>query len=239
MNAQEAYEAHLPTIMAIADEEIVAPSLPTEEALAEAERLALIAQRDREALIQAGIEAELIDSLSHRIGAFAFAASNHLLSKEGKSELQQQWSELEPKGFELRRELIHHYRFAYRKESEISKKLACITSGRGRKDMIYDLLSLYQLGTEHPEPLTKINFDMALLEEAKGQFDNLSNIFAASQITPESIDEVRVIKNKSHTWLYQATSEIKEHGKFIFWKDEDKLRDYISEYRSSNRKKSN
>ncbi len=239
MNAQESYKTHLSTILAIADEEVITPSLPAEEAIAEAEKLVLIAQRDKDLLLGAGLNPHLIDTLPDRIGSFAFASSNHMLMADAKSDMHQEWQEAEPKGFELRRELLHTFRFAYRKDEEVKRKLSRITSGRGRKDMIYDLLSLYQLGTEHTEPLAAINFDMALLEQAKEQFDELSNIFAAAQMTPETIDDVRIIKNKSHTWLHEAVSEIKEYGKFLFWKDEDRLNDYVSDFRRNNGKRKN
>ncbi len=234
MNAQEAYNTHLPTINGIADEKVVTPRMPTEEIIVEAEKLVLVAQRDRESLVAAGLDALYIDSLNERIGAFAFASTAHMLMVDNKTEEQEAWQKEEEKGYELQRELLHSFRFAYRRDETILKKVSRISAGRGRKDMILDLLALYQVGSAHTEPLTKVGFDMALLEQAKTQFELLSNMFATVDM---DIDEVRDIKNRAHTWLYKAMSEIRDHGKFVFWKDEERHQEYISEFLSISRKK--
>ena len=46
----------------------------------------------------------------------------------------------------------------------------------------------------------------------------------------EKDSEAMLVRDKAFTYLKQAVDEIRECGKFIFWRNPDRLKGYVSEF---------
>ncbi len=238
MSAQESYDRLLPTLLAYPKGKLQKPNVPVEELLGETEKTSVVIKEGRDILVNAGLNPEYIDNFDDRIGAYAIAAAKYVVLMDGNGGYGKDLNDLEGPAHDLRREIMHNFRFAFRNNSEALKSLERISKGRSRKDMIFDFVSLIELAENYPEELDAINFDRGLLDQARESYENLKNLVAKITVSPKQISEVKDIRDRAYTYLNEALTAIKEHSQFVFWKDEAKLalykRDYSNYRRHSN-----
>ncbi len=115
-----------------------------------------------------------------------------------------------------------------------------IAQGNSNSGMAQDLNDLAVLGKGHTGLLAAINFDHALLYHAAELFYRMGDLHGATNSERKDDSEVMVIRNKAYTLLKQAVDEIRECGKFAFWRNPDRLKGYVSDYwKSKNAVKEN
>ncbi len=230
---ERAYREQYDLFMVAPEEDLVHCNVPLEIETAEATQLAIVALEDRQALLNAGIRPELVDSLPARAGAFTFAAAQYEIVINADPEASKLWKEYSPLGHELQKDLTRTYKFAFRRNNDLTKSVVKIKEGRGNKDMILDLLSLNILGTQNLAQFENMKmFDTAKIEEAKTLHDKLSDLYARSTIDPKEVNEAKDILDHAYTYYKQAADEVKDHGKFVF-EGTDRLQAYISDYRQN------
>lgn len=91
-------------------------------------------------------------------------AHKHLKSlwykdRYSQEEAQRDWTVRSPLAYELRDELLHDFRFAYRADVILLDRVAAIAEGNSHADMIQYLNDLAMLGRANPAPLIAIAFD--------------------------------------------------------------------------------
>ena len=137
----------------------------------------------------------------------------------------------------LRDQLLHDFRFAFRKQSDLLGRISEISDGSGDADMIQDLNDLAVLGKTNPEPLTLINFDVTKLDTAATMADEMAVILAAANGDKQKDSESKTIRDKAYTYLKVVLDEVRETGKYVFWKNQDRYIGYTSQYwKKKNRK---
>ncbi len=103
--------------------------------------------------------------------------------------------------------------------------------------MIQDLNDLAVLGKTNPEPLTLINFDVTKLDTAATMADEMAVILAAANGDKQKDSESKTIRDKAYTYLKVVLDEVRETGKYVFWKNQDRYIGYTSQYwKKKNRK---
>jgi hypothetical protein len=233
------YNAKLDVIKAIPDEDVQTPAIPVDAFLQEGENLKHWSTEDAARLAVVGITQEMIDDLSVRTGALREAQSIWMKDRYSMEEAQREWNLLSPEAYDLRDELIHDYRFAYRKDPVLLGRVSAIADGTGDDDMIQDLNDLSVLGKANPEPLNAIGFDATKLDTASTKSDEMAELLATANGDKAEQNESKLIRDKAYTHLKELVDEIREAGKYVFWKDEIRYRGYTSEYwRKRNRNKS-
>lgn len=232
----EDYNAKLETIKTISDEDVKQPNLPVDVALQENENLYQWCLEDAAKLATAGITQEMLDDFPVRIGACREAESIWNKDFRSQKEAQKQWGEQSPLAYELRDRLLHTMRFAYRKDGALLKRVAAITEGNGHADMIQDLNDLSVLGKENPDPLTAVSFDLTELDTAAGTSDDMATLLAEANGDKAEQNESKVIRDKAYHYMKELADEIRAAGKFVFWKDENRYKGYIIQYRKKHRK---
>jgi hypothetical protein len=120
--------------------------------------------------------------------------------------------------------------FAYRKRPDLKGRVQAIAEGSGDADMIQDLSDLSVHGKNHPEQLTAIGFDMALLDEAASKSDELASLLGVAHGEKAVDSEVKVLRDKAYTLLKESVDEIREYGQFAFWRDEARRGGYASDH---------
>ena len=130
----------------------------------------------------------------------------------------------------MRDQLLHDFRYAYRNDAAILARVAEIAEGDTNADMIQDLNDLSPLGKSNTGPLEAINFSPDKLEAAANASDELANILALANGDKSLQSESKVIRDKAYTHLKELVDEIRNAGKYLFWKNEKRLKGYRSEF---------
>ncbi len=233
------YNAKLAEIQAIPDDEVKDPGMPVDVALQEAENLHHWSLDDAEKLEVVGIESSMIEDLAVRAGACREAQSIWNKDYRSQQEAQKEWAEQAPLAYDFRDDLLATMRFAYRKDDALLSRVSAITEGSGHADMIQDLNDIAVLGRENPDLLTAIGFDLDQLDLAATRADELADLLAEANGDKADPNQSKIIRDKAYIYLKVLVDEIREAGKYVFRKDQNRLKGYSSEYwRKLHRKQS-
>ncbi|MFH1852563.1 MAG: hypothetical protein ABIA75_09480, partial [Candidatus Neomarinimicrobiota bacterium] len=133
--------------------------------------------------------------------------------------------------------LLHTFHYAYRNDELLAARVSAIADGTGHPDMIQDLNDLSLLGKANPDPLTAIGFDLTTLDTAAATADEMASLLSEATAVRSDLNAERVIRDKAYTYLKQALDEIRQCGQYVFWRDESRLRGYVSRYFKTRRRK--
>ncbi|MCY1722314.1 hypothetical protein OU798_18315 [Prolixibacteraceae bacterium Z1-6] len=226
MSYIEDFEQWKDRIEAVPLNEVKLPNKPIDEYVLSVNTLAIDANEDREALGGAGMDVNLIDELTPLSSALSYLQAQWMSIFRAREEAVVEWNEQAPEAFKFRDELLHHFSFAYRNRDDVNKKVARIREGNSQADMVQDLLEIAVLGEKYPDPLNAIKFDLALLPEARTLSHSMSELLAAANGAADDGNQTKVLRDKAFTLLFQKDSIIREYGRYVFWKDEDRRSRY-------------
>jgi len=204
-----------------------APNIPVKEVIQEAEELHLWCQKDKDALISAGLDWKLVESIPSRVGALRYVQSERVQSTD---EARKEWNLRSPEAYNLHDEMIHHFLFAYRGMPDVLTKVQRIAQGDGHTDMIQDLSDLSVVGKANQVPLTAIGFDLTLLDKAATMSDEMADLLAranGSRMQPNADIQMR---NKAYVYLKEVVDEVRRCGQYVFWRNEERKVGYVSRY---------
>jgi len=230
MSNNEDYLAKLDAIKAIPEEEVLVPNLPMDVYLQANENLYHWSLDDAEQLAGIGITQEQLDDLAVRNGACREAQSVWNKDYRSQQEAQKKWITDSPAAYDLRDELLHTLRYAYRNDEALMNRVRAIAEGDGHADMIQDLNDLAVLGKENPESLNGINFDLTKLDTAATLSDDMADLLAEANGDKVVQNESKVIRDKAYTYVKVLADEIREAGKFLFWRDRNRSKGYTLSY---------
>lgn len=185
---------------------------------------------DRQALIRAGLDWPLVTSLPVRSGACCEAQSLWMKEWNTNHQFEKSWKEQAPGAFELRDQLVHDFRFAFRKHDDLVTTVDQIAKGDTSSDMVQDLSDLAVLGKAHADLLAVIHFNLTTLDTAADLSGRMGDLLGAANNERNKDSEVLLIRNQAFTYLKYAVDEIRECGKFAFRSNPDKLKGYFSQH---------
>jgi hypothetical protein len=224
------YEAMLPEAQAILAENIKLPTMPVGIYSQEAEDLYQWSLKDKDKLMSAGIPETHFDMLNTASGALRYSQSKWTEQQKNREEAEEQWANLSPEAYDLRDRSLHTLRYAYRNDSALLQSVKLIDEGAGDADMIQDLSDIAVLGKANPELLQAINFDMSTLEQCEQTSAQMADIRAMANGEKNVTNESLVIRNQVYTLLKTFVDDIRDAGKYVFWRDENRLKGYRSDY---------
>ncbi len=235
MSNRDDYQSKLSTISQIPKDEVKSPDIPIEVYTQEAENLIQWCTQDREKLQSAGLDWALVQDLSVRAGACREAESIWFRTRFTQEEAMAKWKKLSPQAYDLRDSILHAMRYAYREQPELLNRVQDIAEGRSDADMIQDLNDVAVLGRANAEPLSRINFEMALLDQAAARSDEMSQLLAEATGDKATDSAIKLVRDQAYTHLKEAVDEVRACGQYVFWRDEDRLKGYRSAYRRKKR----
>ncbi len=227
MSYSEDFNAWKEQIEAVPQNEIKLPNQPVDKFAASVETLAVEAAKDKDTFAAAGMNVSLIDELTPLAGALRHTQAGWTSEFRAKQEAQKEWLEQSPAAYQLRDELLHHFSFAYRNIDDIKKSVMRIREGGGHADLLQDLVDLADLGEKHPEPLTAIGFNLEPLQKARLTSHAMSVLLSASNGAKDEKNQAKLLRDKTYTLLYLKVSEIREYGRYIFWRDAERREKYL------------
>ncbi|WP_421921044.1 hypothetical protein [Marinifilum sp.] len=231
MTEKECYELLLEKYTAIRKEDVKSPNLPVETAINEALKLNQNAMQDKDQLIKTDIDLVLIDELETR--AFGCKYAQILWDEvfKGKSDAEGEWKVLAPKAYDLRDTLLHYCRFAYRNDKDLKDRVDRIAEGNGHDDLAMDLAYLANLGKGNPDQLTANSIDMALFDQAESMSHECSDLLAGVHgAKTANATSAKDMRDRAYTILKEAVDAVRTAGRFVFWRDEERIELYGSEY---------
>ncbi len=232
------YNVSIDAIRAIADDKAPEPTMPVDVFLQESENLYQWSLMDVVALATIGITSEMLNALPLRAGACREAQSRWFKDRNSQLEAQRLWAEQSPLAYALRDELLHDFRYAYRNDAALLTRVSEIAEGNTHADMIQDLNDLSVLGKNNPAPLQAISFDLGKLDVAAATSDAIANLLAMANGDRASQSETKKIRDKAFAYLKESVDQIREAGKYLFWKNEKRYKGYVSKFwADSNRQK--
>lgn len=239
MSNQNDYKEKIEVIKAIENKNVKWPGIPVDIYLQEAEYLYHWAGDDAEKLQKAGLDKMWIEDLPKRAGACREAQSIWFNEQKSKEEAEMEWNERAPEAYNLRNETIHAFRYAFRKDALLLSKVAAIRDGDGNADMIQDLNDLSVLGLGNIELVKKTDYETKKLKILATEADELASLLGKTNREKQKDSEVLLVRNKAYTYLKQAVDEVRDCGKYVFWRNPDRLKGYRSDYLRKNNIKRN
>ena len=227
MSYIEDYETWKERIADLPLEQTKVPNQPIDAFAARTETLAQEATKDKDLLAKAGLDVTMIDDLKPLAGALRFQQANWMSEYQTRQEAQKECQAQWPGAFDLRDELVHNFKFAYRGIPDIHAKVMRIDEGSSQVDMIQDLLELAVLGERNLEPITQIGVEVANLEKARTLSHSLSELLAVANGSSDESSELKVLRDKTFTLLWERESTIREYGRYVFWKDASRREKYL------------
>ena len=230
MSSTTDYNELLPILLEMNSAELLIPNIPIDVFVQEAENLYHWCIDDQDALTRVGLDWNFVNTLPIRAGACREAQSLWIKERNTRQEAEQAWKDEAPAAFDLRDQLIHDFRFAFRKSDGLLSRVDEIAQGDTNSDMVQDLNDLATLGKANSDLLIPITFDLTRLDLAADLSDRMGNLLGATNGERKEVSEAMVIRDKAYTYLKQAVDEIRECGKFAFWRTPERLKGYFSEH---------
>ena len=230
MSSTTDYNELLPVLKNMKPADVLTPNIPIDVFVQEAENLYHWCLDDQQALTKVGLDWNLATTLPSRAGACREAQSLWNKERNTREEAEQAWKEQAPAAFDLRDQLLHDFRFAFRKSEGLLKRVDEIAQGDTNSDMVQDLNDLATLGKANTGLLTSISFDLTRLDLAADLSDRMGDLLGATNGERKEVSETMQIRDKAYTYLKQAVDEIRECGKFAFWRNPERFKGYVSNY---------
>ena len=231
MSYIEDYNSKIDEIKKITDDQIKVPnSMPIPIYIQEAEYLFAWCQYDKEILTIKGLDWKIVEDLPIRCGALREAESKWHLAKLSRAKAENIWVSETSGGYDLRNELVHHFRYAFRDDSSLILTVKEIAKRNTHSGMIQGLRDLYGLGIKNRDLLKKIGFDFTMLGQAAKKAEELGAKYESSSWDSEDYCEARQIRNQAFTYLKKAVDLIRKYGRYVFWRNAARLKGYRSNY---------
>jgi len=231
MENKQSYDQMLEAAQNLSQDQIKTPVIPVGTYIQEAEDLSIWSAKDKDKLMAAGIPEITFVNLNILAGALRYSQSIWSEEMKCRQEAEQLWKEEAPLAFEFRNNLLHSFRYAYRNSPSLMANVAAIAQGSDIADMIQDLNDLAVLGQNNIEPLKTIGFTEDKLGTAAELSSKMATLRARANGDKYENNPALEIRNRFYTLLKQNVDEIRNCGKYLFWKDSSRLVGYISQYK--------
>ena len=230
------FQEKLASIEAVDPKLAVEPNIPVAQALQEAEDLYVWCQSDKDMLVKAGLNWGLVDDMPARTAALRYIQSEWKKESQSLEDAQKEWKLRSPGAYALRDELLHHFFRAFRKQPNLLERTRKIADGNGNADMIQDLSDEASLGKANAQYLTEINIDLKLLDQAETLSGEMASLLARSNgQKKDGNNKTKVLRDKSFAYLKETVDEVRDAGKYVFWRNEQRCKGYVSAYLKNHR----
>jgi hypothetical protein len=231
MTDKQNYETVKPKLLLIPKEDIKEPNLPVNIAIGEAMDLHNYASTDREILETCDLDLNLIDDLEIRASALRAAQVNWVQVRKESTEIEEKWRKLSKEAFELRDELLHFCRYAYRNDKSAMHIVYHVAEGFTNTDMVQDLSHMAGLIVLKPDAFTAVGGDVEKATRAQTLAEECGAMLGSVNNDKANADKhSKDMRDRAFTYLKEAMDAIRNAGRFVFYKDADKEALYASPY---------
>lgn len=231
MSNLEDYNSKIDEIKKITDDQIKKPvNIPVGIYIDESETLYKWCHDDKKELTSKGLDWKVVEDIPIRCGALSEAESKWKYAQFLRMHAETTWVRELSKGYELRKEIAHHFNYAFQVSPSLIRKVKKFLKGTTNADMIQCLNNLSVLGQNNRKLLKKIGFDFTLLDLAAQKSDELSTKKKAASWDSEDYLEAKKIRNQAFTHLKEAVDLVCNCGKYVFCNNSARLKGYRSDH---------
>jgi hypothetical protein len=213
------------------------PDLPVDIVVQEAVDLQEWCKKDRDALVQAGLDWKYAEELTVRALALSKLEAEWTAEYNGWKEFRKEWKAALKSGRELRSEMAHHFYSAFDSIPGARVKIRRMSTGRSNADVIQGLFELAVFGNLNPNELKEVGVDPVILDKAKQTSASLSKLLARLNSTIRGGSDNQILRNKAYFHLKEAIDEVRRFGKLVFWKNKARYKGYVSDFMKRKKQK--
>ncbi len=235
MSIESIIEQWQPILASIPLEDIKKPKIPVKHVCAEAEALSVTCHHDKEQLVKAGLNwqhAEDLKPLSELLRHY----QAQWQSTRSQSSETKQWLTMKQEALTLKKELLRHYYYAFHHHPAILNQLKPISYSHKNNQLSIHLLQLANIADKHSTLLSTINFDTSQSERARALSNSISELLALKTVSSNPAKDTLLWRNCTYTLLYQKMTEIRNCGKYAFYHNNKKCKQYMSSYYANSKK---
>lgn len=233
--AKSRFERILHEIKAIPNSEIIKPNIPIAIAVQEAKNLYRWCQHDKELLFKTGLHKKVLDDLQVRAEVCMEAQAIWMDDLMSKKDIEKKWKKVSVEAKNLKKELLHHYKHAYRNNHDRLYILKKVGRNGSNAHLIQSLNDLAVIGESDIKLLKKTNLDISLIAHARGMVREAAKTLGKVNSIVPSENVNKRLRDKAYTYLKNAVDEIRHHGKYVFWKNPERRIGYVCNYHKKTR----
>ncbi|MCG8579788.1 MAG: hypothetical protein MI866_07730, partial [Bacteroidales bacterium] len=207
---------------------IKAPRIPVDKYCGEAEELYSICQNDKSQLLSAGLNWQDVEDLKSLCKALRYCQANWVITPARSQEMKQ-WLSTKKEALALKKEMLRHFDYAFRRNAAIKKELSDIRTKRDNKSIAFVLLQMCELAENNAHLLQKVNFDKDLTLKARTLSFKCSENLALVN-TSNGKSENKLWRDRAYTLLFEKVTTIRTCGQYLFKSDKKKYQKYLSDY---------
>jgi hypothetical protein len=231
MSDQQDFETLLPKLNALDRKSIRKQDMPIDQAVKEGEIMAAAATADSAALTAIGMDAAKITELASAVSALRYTQAAYIAAIGELKDASKQWAGEEPKGYELRNELLAAASYGLRSVPDAMKAVKRIREGSGGADMIQDLSALAELCKKYQPQLLAIKFDTSMVDAAVEKAGTLGKLYAKAFVE-KGTSLAKDARDRAFTYMRLTMADVLAAAEYAFRKDNARLSYYHSAYRS-------
>ncbi len=238
MSNKNEFLAKQDTLSAIPDSAInTVKRMPIAIYIHEAEALAKWCRDDRAAFKTIGGLWKLVTDIPIRAGALRELESMWRNERNTPDAASLRWKEESPALWEMRKNLIQAFRYAFRENKVLLRRVSAVAKGNTNAERLQSLNDLAVLGRANSGLLTDINFDLAKLDEASAKSAEMSEVLAAATSGRKKGSETLKLRDKAYSHLKEAVDEVYCAGRYLMRHNSDRRKGYSSDYLNKDRNK--
>ncbi|WP_075590404.1 hypothetical protein [Labilibacter marinus] len=222
-------EQLLQEAFAIPRKEIKRLGMPYDTFLQESSELIQWAKQDAEQLQQVGFESSKLLQAEILLELAKEEHTRYANKSKYPKQSVSNWEADKKRGVELVKKLMHVFKFAFRHDKEKLGSISYIKQPYAKFEIRSHLDFLTLIGRKSIPLLSAVNFDIALLDEAK----QLAEEITESHARMNSDTLVNFDKLKRDQLIYLLKNKLKELracGKYVFKSKPNRLKGYQSNY---------
>jgi hypothetical protein len=209
------------------------PDMPVPVVAQEAYDLYEWCQPDKEFLINAGLNWFYVEELKIRTNVLVNLESAWVNQRDSVSEFEKEWKVALPCARDLRAEMAHYFFKALASIPDVHVKVRKMSKGRSNAAVSAGLFELAELGSLYQAELERNGIDLCILDKAMKAGGDLTRLQAKLNAFKGGKAEGQFLRNKAYYHLREVVDEVRRIGKFVFWKNEERYKGYLSDFLKS------
>ncbi|XOV93188.1 MAG: hypothetical protein ACFHWX_00470 [Bacteroidota bacterium] len=219
------------TLEKIPLKDVKRPIIPVNVFIQEAHDLYVWILEDEAALLRAGLDQTLYETLPKRIDALQQAQSHWIRSREDRKSFRQKHEKIKLEAEKIKRDLVATFRFAFRNDPHIQMAVNKIVQGTSNHDLTQDLSDLVVIAEDNIDGLKAIGYETQTIKQASGLVSKLANATALWNVQKKSTD-ARELRDRAYSYLSEAVDAIRVTGRYVFRENPIRIVGYRHRYRA-------
>ncbi len=239
MSSKDQLLAKRDALLAIPEDNVdTARRMPIATYIHEAEALYNWCRDDRAAFQRITGIWHLVEDIPIRSQALRELESMWRKEQNTPDQASQQWKDQSPALFQLRKNLLSAFRYAFREDKFLLRRVSDIAKGNTNAERLQNLNDLAVLGRDNKKLLKKIRFNLAQLDEAAAKAAEMSEVLAIATNRRKEVSQTKKLRDRAYTHLKEAVDEVYCAGRYLLRRNSQRLKGYSSVYLKQQRNKS-